>query len=183
MTKIPALFAIITVATTITGCATLKPARDHYASVKAFAADLPEIDRNRMYPTLINGEKYVGTHVWQRGDCPSYATIRLSDHKIRHFRFCHKSQAPEEFTPDVRPWPDTEEAEFIMEQTVENLFADRRYFIKLQPWNGFRILAYRADFKYDDKGCERMRGYAYDMDGKKQKGLVAFYETRLCKED
>lgn len=167
----------------LTSCA-MQPAKDHYASVEDFAAELPRIDLEAMHPTHIGNETYIGTNVWGRGKCPVYATVRLPDHQIRHFQYCNDKAPPVEIHPKLRPWPDTPEAEFVVEQTVENLFADRRFFIKNQKWNGFKIVAFRSDFKYDDKGCERMRGYAYDWDpdAKRHKGLVYFYQTKLCKE-
>ncbi len=70
--------------------------------------------------------------MWGRGKCPVYATIRVRDHQIRHFKYCDDKAPPVEIQPQLRPWPDTPKADFVVEQTIEDLFANRRFFIRLQ---------------------------------------------------
>lgn len=165
----------------VTGCAALPPTKESYATIEDLVLDLPKTDYFKMTPARVGDGRYVGFHVFGRGECPTFVTIRVPDHQFRHWRLC-KGQAPQEFSPDVRPFPKTVEGEFMVEQLLENLHGDQRRLLMLKEWNGYRIMATRVRWTYDEKGCQPMRGYVFDLesDGKKHKGLVYFVEENIC---
>ena len=167
---------------TLAGCASMPPPKPSYVSEKALAAALPHVQYWWMEPVTIGEDKFIATNIDTRLECPTYATIRLSDSRIRSWRIC-PGQEPVEFHPDLPEWPRNDETEYLVEEEMDLLFNDPRKVGRQKEYKGFVVMTEWGRLGYSKHDCLPMNTFVKvkDSDGKHFKGIAAFYRDTLCK--
>lgn len=163
------------------GCApTMELAKPSYLSGQSLAQALPKVDWMTMQPVQIGNAKYLGAGVEARDACPSWATIRLPEYSIEHYRQCNGDM--EAYMPDARPWPNTDSAEMELHQIAMVSQNSPGNGLVTKKWKGFLLMAVHNKLKPDTDHCEHVRVYARDIDPATGhfKALSAFYEKTVC---